>query len=80
MVVLASVFLKFFGVALVEEMKIIYVESWARVRTLSLSGKVLLGMGVCDRFLVQWEVLARRINGDGDGRRKKVEWVGFLVD
>ncbi|KAH7356720.1 glycosyltransferase family 1 protein [Rhexocercosporidium sp. MPI-PUGE-AT-0058] len=84
MVVLAAMFLKFFGVAPVGKMKTIYVESWARVKTLSLSGKVLLGMGVCDRFLVQWEALARRINGDGDGdgggRRKKVEWVGFLVE
>ncbi|PVH84454.1 glycosyltransferase family 1 protein [Cadophora sp. DSE1049] len=80
MVLLAAMFLKFVGVAPVGKMKTIYVESWARVKTLSLSGKVLLRMGICDRFLVQWEVLARRINGDGDGRRRKVEWVGFLVE
>ncbi|KAG4437587.1 hypothetical protein IFR05_006926 [Cadophora sp. M221] len=78
MVVLAAMFLKFFGVAPVGKMKTIYVESWARVKTLSLSGKLLLRMGVCDRFLVQWEALARSINGDG--RRRKVEWVGFLVE
>lgn len=79
-VLLAAMFLKFVGVAPVGNMKTIYVESWARVKTLSLSGKVLLRMGICDRFLVQWEALARRINGEGDGSRRKVEWVGFLVE
>ncbi|CZT06278.1 hypothetical protein WAI453_006286 [Rhynchosporium graminicola] len=80
MVVMAAMFLKFFTVAPTETMKTIYVESWARVKTLSLSGKVLLRMGVCDRFLVQWEALAERINGEEQGKRKKVEWVGFLVE
>ena len=80
MVLLAAMFLKFMGVAPVDKMKTIYVESWARVKTLSLSGKVLLRMGICDRFLVQWEALARRINGEGNGRRGQVEWVGFLVE
>ena len=77
-VILASVVLKLFGLAPAYKMKVIYVESWARVKTLSLSGKVLLPMGVCDRFLVQWEELAKEINGNG--RRKKVEWAGFLVE
>lgn len=78
MVILAALLLKLFAVAPVSKMKTIYVESWARVKTLSLSGKVLLRMGVCDRFLVQWEPLAKIINGNG--ARNKVEWVGFLVD
>lgn len=78
MVILASSILKFFGVAPVWKMKVIYVESWARVKTLSLSGRVLLHMGVCDRFLVQWEALANKINGNGS--RNKVEWYGFLVE
>ena len=79
MVILASVVLKFFGFAPVHKMKIIYVESWARVKTLSLSGKYLLRMRVCDRFIVQWEELANKINGNG--ARKKVEWIGgFLVE
>ncbi|KAK6584061.1 hypothetical protein PZA11_003791 [Diplocarpon coronariae] len=77
MVILAATSLKFFGVAPVSKMKIIYVESWARVKTLSLSGKLLLRLRVCDRFLVQWEALARNINGSGT---KKVDWVGFLVE
>jgi beta-1,4-N-acetylglucosaminyltransferase len=77
-VILASVILKFLGLAPRQKMKVIYVESWARVTTLSLSGKVLLRMGVCDEFLVQWEVLQRRLNSGAVGT--KVGWKGFLVD
>jgi beta-1,4-N-acetylglucosaminyltransferase len=77
-VILASMVLKLIGWAPAYKMKVVYVESWARVKTLSLSGKVLLRMGVCDKFLVQWEELAKEINGNGG--KKKVEWVGFLVE
>ncbi len=78
MVIIAANILKFVGVAPIWKMKIIYVESWARVKTLSLSGKILLYAGICDRFLVQWEALATTVNGNGG--RKRVEWVGFLVE
>lgn len=78
MVILAATVLKLFGIAPVRKMKIIYVESWARVKTLSLSGKVLLRIGICDKFLVQWESLAKSINGTG--ARRNVEWRGFLVE
>ncbi|PBP22278.1 UDP-N-acetylglucosamine transferase subunit alg14 [Diplocarpon rosae] len=78
MFILAATSLKFFGVAPASKMKIIYVESWARVKTLSLSGKLLLTLRICDRFLVQWESLARTVNGNG--AKKKVEWAGFLVE
>lgn len=37
-------------------MRTVYVESWARCRTLSLTGRLLDTLGV-DRFLVQWEGL-----------------------
>ncbi|KAM3074739.1 UDP-N-acetylglucosamine transferase subunit [Clarireedia jacksonii] len=76
-VLLASFTLKFLGVAPVWKMQAIYIESWARVKTLSLSGKVLLWLGIYDRFLVQWEGLAKQINGEGT--KRKVEWAGFLV-
>lgn len=75
--ILAATILKFLAVAPLWSMKVIYVESWARVKTLSLSGKILLKAGICERFIVQWETLARAINGKG---RKKVEWEGFLVE
>lgn len=78
MVILAANLLKFFGFAPLWKMRTIYVESWARVKTLSLSGKILLRTGICDRFLVQWEALAASINGNSG--MKKVEWVGFLVE
>jgi beta-1,4-N-acetylglucosaminyltransferase len=78
MVILASMILKFLGLAPVWTMKTIYVESWARVQTLSLTGKILLRSGLCDKFIVQWEGLANKINGND--ARKKVEWKGFLVD
>lgn len=50
-------------------MRTIYVESWARVKSLSLSGKILVR--VVDRFLVQWEGL-KGVGGRG-------EYVGVLV-
>lgn len=52
------------------QMRTIFVESWARVKTLSLSGKILLPL--VDRFLVQWPAL----EGRGGG---KAEFVGSLV-
>jgi beta-1,4-N-acetylglucosaminyltransferase len=78
--IFAAMLLKFSGIAPVSKMKIIYVESWARVVTLSLSGKILLKLGICEKFIVQWEVLAKSINGRSQGGRKRVEWQGFLVE
>ena len=81
MVILAAIWLKFFGVAPVGKLMIIYVESWARVKTLSLSGRILLSMGVCDEFLVQWESLAKSCNESWwSAFRQKVKWKGFLVE
>ena len=81
MVILAAIWLKFFGVAPVGKLMIIYVESWAMVKTLSLSGRILLSMGVCDEFLVQWEYLAKSCNESWwSSFRQKVKWNGFLVE
>ena len=69
-VVLACLMLRFFAVRGSEgKMRTIYVESWARVRGLSLSGKILVRC--VDRFLVQWEGL------EGVGGR--AEYIGVLV-
>ncbi|KAJ4357783.1 UDP-N-acetylglucosamine transferase subunit [Didymosphaeria variabile] len=70
--ILASLILKFFnvqGASSRGKCKTIYAESFARVKTLSLSGKLLVR--VVDRFLVQWDGL------DGVGGR--AEFVGILV-
>ncbi|XP_058451966.1 UDP-N-acetylglucosamine transferase subunit ALG14 homolog [Malaya genurostris] len=50
--------------------KIVFVESFCRVKSLSLSGKILLW--ITDLFVVQWPGLAR--NGAG----RKVEYFGRL--
>ncbi|EMF08516.1 glycosyltransferase family 1 protein [Sphaerulina musiva SO2202] len=71
-VVLASLVLRFFevwGCNWKGKMRTIYVESWARVKRLSLSGRLL--ESVVDRFLVQWPQLER------PGGR--AEFVGVLV-
>ena len=58
------------------KMRSIYVESWARVRRLSLSGKLLSLFGMCERMLVQWEELAAEARWRNWGGR---EFVGALV-
>lgn len=69
-VVLACLLLRFFDVRGTRgKMRTIYVESWARVKSLSLSGKILIRC--VDRFLVQWESLK------GVGGR--AEYIGVLV-
>jgi beta-1,4-N-acetylglucosaminyltransferase len=40
--------------------RIVYVESIARVASLSLSGKILYHMRMADRFFVQWPALQTR--------------------
>lgn len=71
--ILAAYILRFFNVRGAESRglcRTVYVESFARVTTLSLSGKLLVR--VVDRFLVQWEAL----EGAGGGR---AEFCGVLV-
>ncbi|KAI9664526.1 MAG: UDP-N-acetylglucosamine transferase subunit [Bathelium mastoideum] len=55
------------------KLRTIYVESWARVKRLSLSGRLLCG--VVDRFVVQWEGL-EGVRGLSGGRG---EFRGVLV-
>ncbi|EEP77082.1 conserved hypothetical protein [Uncinocarpus reesii 1704] len=55
-------------------LRTIFVESWARVTTLSLSGKLVLP--IADRFLVQWEPLEGYSSWNG----KKAEFIWLLFD
>lgn len=57
------------------QLRTVFVESWARVSTLSLSGKLLLPF--VDRFLVQWSNLAGKRAWKGT---KKTEYIGVLVE
>lgn len=69
-VVLACMLLRYFDAPGTQgKMRTIYIESWARVKSLSLSGKILLRC--VDRFLVQWESLSG-VGGRG-------EFLGVLV-
>ncbi|KAK1836133.1 glycosyltransferase [Podospora conica] len=43
--------------------KIVYTESWARSRTLSLTGKLFWWTGIAELFLVQHEPLAKKLPG-----------------
>lgn len=68
LVLLAALFLRFFAFSGTNgKMRSIYVESWARVNGLSLSGKILVGLGAVDRVLVQWEGLAEKGKGEFRG-------------
>lgn len=49
------------------EMRAVYVESWARVRRPSLSGRIIVWCGLCDRVLVQWRGLQDRGWGEYKG-------------
>lgn len=73
--VFASIALRFFnvkGCVTRGKMRTIYVESWARVKKMSLSGTML--SRVVDRCLVQWPQLDAKRNGTG-----KAKYVGMLV-
>jgi beta-1,4-N-acetylglucosaminyltransferase len=66
--IFASLLLRFFSVPGTSgRMRTIYVESWARVKGLSLSGKILMAVGACERVLVQWEGLSRAGRGEFRG-------------
>ena len=66
-VVLAAVLRLFLGG---QGMRSIFIESWARVKSLSLSGRILKPF--VDRFIVQWPDL---VKAEGD----RVEYIGPLV-
>ena len=74
LVIIASLKLKFFAFKGTDgKMRTIYVESWARVKRLSLSGRILATAGMVNRMIVQWEGLA------GDGQPGGAEFKGVLV-
>ncbi|KAF3032604.1 UDP-N-acetylglucosamine transferase subunit [Didymella heteroderae] len=70
--ILAAFLLRFFNIRGAESRglcRTVYVESFARVKTLSLSGRLLVR--IVDRFLVQWKEL--------EGYGGRAEYGGILV-
>lgn len=59
--------------------RLVYVESFARVETLSLTGRMVRPL--VDRFVVQWAHLAMRLaDADAaDTNERRVECLGCLV-
>nr|CAH7751758.1 unnamed protein product [Callosobruchus chinensis] len=53
----------------VKDVKIVFVESFCRTRTLSLSGKILLYLA--DVFVVQWQCLKQKI--------QRADYIGQLM-
>jgi beta-1,4-N-acetylglucosaminyltransferase len=69
-VILAAMIRLFFG-ADPAKMRTIFIESWARVKSLSLSGRILKPF--VDRFIVQWPELVK-VEGN------RVEYIGHLMN
>lgn len=59
-VALAVHVLKLLGIVPDDKMKFVYIESWARIATLSLTGKLLYCTGMADAFYVQHEEVATK--------------------
>jgi beta-1,4-N-acetylglucosaminyltransferase len=54
--------LKLFMITPQDRLKVVYVESWARSQSLSLTGKLFHLTGLADLFLVQQQSLARKFD------------------
>ena len=72
--ILASTIIRFFAfmpivmkAGTVEKMRTIYIESWARVKRPSMSGRIIVYCGLCNRVLVQWKGLETRGWGEYRG-------------
>lgn len=59
-VALVTHLLRMFFVVPEDAMRFVYIESWARISTLSLTGKLLYWTGLADVFVVQHEELAEK--------------------
>ncbi|CAM1510564.1 Fc.00g008990.m01.CDS01 [Cosmosporella sp. VM-42] len=64
---LAAHILKIFYLVPADVMKVVYVESWARISTLSLTGKLFYYTGTADVFLVQHEQVAAKYGVENAG-------------
>eukprot|EP01104_Vermistella_antarctica_P005040 TRINITY_DN1544_c0_g1_i1.p1 TRINITY_DN1544_c0_g1~~TRINITY_DN1544_c0_g1_i1.p1 ORF type:complete len:440 (+),score=79.49 TRINITY_DN1544_c0_g1_i1:215-1534(+) len=60
------------------DVRLIYVESVARVSSLSLSGRIVYTLGIADGFVVQWEELKHLLEKKHP-RRSAVTFLGDVV-
>ncbi|KAK0674409.1 hypothetical protein QBC41DRAFT_297499 [Cercophora samala] len=60
---LVGYLLKLFGIVPVDRCKVVYIESWARINSLSLTGRMFYWTGIADVFGVQHEVLCGKYKG-----------------
>ncbi|KAL7895610.1 glycosyltransferase family 1 protein [Trichoderma sp. SZMC 28014] len=67
-VALAIHLLKMFYLVPESSMKFVYIESWARISTLSLTGKLLFHTGMTDVFVVQHDEVAERYDVEDAGK------------
>ena len=72
--ILAATIIRFFAFMPVigrpgtaEKMRTIYIESWARVKRMSLTGRIIVWCGLCNRVIVQWKGLEERGWGEYRG-------------
>ena len=61
-VALAAHLLKILCIVPKDSMRVLYVESWARIHTLSLTGKLFHMTGIADVFLVQHPQVSKKYN------------------
>ena len=54
-----------------KDVRIVFVESICRTESLSLTGKILYYLRICDHFLVQWPQLSHKY--------KRSQFIGLLV-
>jgi beta-1,4-N-acetylglucosaminyltransferase len=59
-VAVAAHFLRMFFIVPEDTMRFVYIESWARISNLSLTGKLLYYTGLADVFVVQHDELAKK--------------------
>ncbi|KAH8930152.1 glycosyltransferase family 1 protein, partial [Atractiella rhizophila] len=57
--------------------KVVYIESIARITSLSLSAKILRSLNLVDELWVQWDELATKLNQKS--RKNKVLCDGWLI-
>ncbi|KKA30414.1 hypothetical protein TD95_004582 [Thielaviopsis punctulata] len=65
--VLAAFIMRALGLVSADKMRSLYVESWARIKSLSVTGKLFRVSGIADRFVVQHSAVAEKYGLENGG-------------